>query len=178
MTAAPRKPRKKPAAKKRASSAKKSAVSAEVVAATPTSLALPDPPADLGAGAAAIWPELVADLERNNNLRNLEGVRMLAVAAARARAAAEQLETEGLLVATKDGHKPNPLLRIERESTTTFIRLAAEYGLTPESQMRLALAHLRGQAMVDAIGGAAAQRDEVAEMNASLELDDLDLDEL
>ncbi len=110
------------------------------------------PPEDLPADAAPIWRQAIAELEpRGLRAADLEGVRMMCMAALRARQAAHEIERYGLLVQGQRGPMPNPMLKIEKDATATYLRLAEQYGLTLASRMRLGLMTLVGESMLGAL---------------------------
>lgn len=107
------------------------------------------PPEDLPPAAAAVWEQAVAELEpKGLRPADLEAVRLMCVAACRARQAAAELDKYGLLVKGERGPMVNPMARLERDATMTYLRLAEQFGLTLASRMRLGLMVLAGESLV------------------------------
>jgi P27 family predicted phage terminase small subunit len=109
----------------------------------------PAPPDDLPAAAVPVWEQAVAELEPMG-LRpaDLEAIRLMCVAACRARQAAASIDQYGLLVKGERGPMVNPMARLERDATMTYLRLAEQFGLTLASRMRLGLMVLAGESLV------------------------------
>jgi P27 family predicted phage terminase small subunit len=80
---------------------------------------------------------------------DLEGVRLMAIAAYRHRQAAARIDSEGLVVSNAAGSPiANPAVKIEKDSAATFLRLAEQYGLTLAARLRLGLMQLAGESML------------------------------
>lgn len=107
------------------------------------------PPEDLPAAAVPVWEQAVAELEpKGLRPADLEALRLMCVAACRARQAAAEIERYGLLVKGDRGPMVNPMARLERDATMTYLRLAEQFGLTLASRMRLGLMVLAGESLV------------------------------
>lgn len=76
---------------------------------------------------------------------------MLSVAAHRAARATAGLERYGEVVRGTRGPMLNPLARLERDATSTFLRLAEELGLTFASRLRLGVVELQGKSVLQAL---------------------------
>lgn len=111
-----------------------------------------NPPEDLPEEAHEIWEQAIAELvSRQLKPADLESIRQMCVAAARARQAASDISRYGLVVEGERGPMTNPLLKVERDATLTYQKIAAEYGLTLASRMRLGVVQLTGQSMLQAL---------------------------
>lgn len=110
------------------------------------------PPWDLPAQAEEIWNAAMLELAgRHLKTADLEALRMMCVAAARARQAATDIANYGLIVEGKHGPIVNPLTRVEKDATATYLRLAEQYGLTLAARLRLGLMQLAGESMLQAL---------------------------
>lgn len=134
------------APKKRASKSK------AVVKAEPAPLVPVDPyapPADLPEPIHDMWRTVVDELAaRGLRQSDLEGVRMMCMAAYRSRQAAAFIEQWGLMVETERGPVPNPMLRVEKDQAATFLRYSEAFGLTLSARLRLGLMQLAGQSLL------------------------------
>ncbi len=113
----------------------------------------PPAPRDLPPPAQAMWDVIVAEL-LHQDLRetDFEAIRLLVMSAYRARQAAENIEQYGIIVmGERGGPIVNPLVKLERDSTMTYLRLAEQYGLTLASRLRLGLMQLAGQSVLSAL---------------------------
>lgn len=108
-----------------------------------------EPPDDLPEEIAPLWRTAVGELEpRGIRPADLEAVRLMCMAALRARQAGEQIAKYGVLVKGARGPMPNPMLRVEKDATATYLRLAEQFGLTVASRMRLGLIQLTGESIL------------------------------
>lgn len=109
-------------------------------------------PDDLPAGARPIWEQAVAELQTKGlTPADLEAIRLMCIQALRARQAAEMVERHGMIVEGARGPITNPALRIERDATHAYLRLAEQFGLTLAAKLRLGLMNLAGRSMVQAL---------------------------
>lgn len=107
------------------------------------------PPDDLPEPVAKIWRTAVAELHpRGLREADLEIIRQMCHAAHRARQAAENIQTYGLLVDTPRGLVINPMARIEKDATSTYLRLADAMGLTIGARLRLGLLQVMGESII------------------------------
>ena len=108
------------------------------------------PPAELPPGAAELWRRAAAELApRGLNTGDLPLVEMLVVAAYRHRQARAFIDQIGLLVESKKrGPILNPLLKVEKETAATYLRLAETLGLSPAARVRLGLMEIAGQSIL------------------------------
>jgi P27 family predicted phage terminase small subunit len=115
----------------------------------PTSLQeLPEPPEFLDENGRGEWRRIIGEMVRLRLVTALDTMCFAAYCQAYAQwkqavealnhAAAEDLETRGLVIQDKDGRRPNPLLRVVRSAGDTMLQLAREFGLTPIARARLA----------------------------------------
>lgn len=110
------------------------------------------PPDDLPEACKAMWEIIVGELaHRNLNPADLEAIRQLVTAAYRARQAAAEINRLGILVQGERGPMVNPLCKLERDATMTYLRLAEQYGLTIASRLRLGLMALAGETVLSAL---------------------------
>src|SRR6266540_209309 len=73
----------------------------------------PAPPDDLPEAAVPVWEQAVAELEpKGLRPADLEAIRLMCVAACRARQAAEEIAKYGLLVKGERGPMVNPMARL------------------------------------------------------------------
>lgn len=87
----------------------------------------PAAPVHLSAAMKDWWLELLREYEFQSH--HVKLLHMACEAYDRAEAAREQLESDGLTVATQFGQKPHPCAGIERESRNLFVRCMHELGL-------------------------------------------------
>jgi P27 family predicted phage terminase small subunit len=124
----------------------------------------PPPPADLEEAAHPIWVIAVQELaHRGLKAVDLEAVRQLCTMALRARQAGANIAKYGLMVEGAYGPIANPMLKIERDASAAYVRLATEFGLTFASRLRLGLFQLAGQSLTQQL---AASIDGPAELPA------------
>ena len=107
------------------------------------------PPAELPAEAAELWRRAAAELApRGLNAGDLPLVEMLVVAAYRHRQARAIIDHIGVLAESKRGPILNPLLKVEKETAATYLRLAETLGLSPAARVRLGLMEIAGQSIL------------------------------
>jgi len=107
------------------------------------------PPAELPTGAAELWRRAAAELApRGLNAGDLPLVEMLVVAAYRHRQASAIIDQIGVLAKSKQGPVLNPLLKVEKETAATYLRLAETLGLSPAARVRLGLMQIAGQSIL------------------------------
>lgn len=137
-----------PTADRRAPASRSRSQKALAVAAAPPEL--PAPPATLAADAGDMWRVACAELASLRSLRegDLPLVEMLVTAAYRHRQAQASIDTFGPMVKGKFGPMVNPMLRVEKDASATYLRLAETLGLTPVARLRLGVTHLAGQSML------------------------------
>lgn len=98
-------------------------------------------PRGMGRGQRAYWDQHAPELERLRILTGLDvpAMRLMAEHYTFALEAAEILGKEGLIVKGRDGTKKNPAWQALRDATGMYLRLAAEFGMTPSARTRLQL---------------------------------------
>ena len=106
----------------------------------------PPAPDDLPAEVVPVWDALASELAVLRTWHDSDEtlLRRCVVAAFRALQAEQLVETHGVLVKGLHGPIVNPALKVERDSTATYIRLAESLGLSPTSRMRLGLQRMTG----------------------------------
>lgn len=106
-------------------------------------------PASIPAEAHELWRLACADLE-GKGLReaDLPLVEMLVVAAHRNRQARALVAKLDLLVKGNRGPVVNPLLKVEKDTAATYLRLAETLGLSPAARVRLGFLHIAGQSLL------------------------------
>jgi len=110
------------------------------------------PPESIPAEAHELWRVACADLE-GKGLReaDLPLVEMLVVAAHRNRQARALVAKLDLLVKGVAGPVVNPLLKVEKDTAATYLRLAETLGLSPAARVRLGFLHIAGQSLLAGI---------------------------
>jgi P27 family predicted phage terminase small subunit len=101
----------------------------------------PTKPAELSPGAALVWDELVAELQRLQLLKPIDGLalQMACEAYVRWREASEQLAAEGMTYTSDTGlRKLNPLVGVVERAASEFRAWCAEFGMTPAAESKLA----------------------------------------
>jgi P27 family predicted phage terminase small subunit len=104
----------------------------------------PPAPCDLEPECVDLWDALAAELVMLRAWHDSDAtlLRRCVMAAWRAQQAERLIDTHGPLVKGLHGPIVNPALKIERDSTALFVRLAETLGLTPTARMRLGLQRL------------------------------------
>jgi len=107
------------------------------------------PPESIPAEAQEIWRRACAELE-GKGLReaDLPLIEMLVVAAYRNRQARALVAKLDLLVKGDKGPVVNPLLKVEKDTAATYLRLAETLGLSPAGRARLGFLHIAGQSLL------------------------------
>lgn len=99
------------------------------------------PPADVAANplALAFWHEHADKLIATGRLRPefAQTFGLLAVMIAECRDMTDRVKTEGALLPTRRGSRPNPLCRMLRDRRRDIVTLLREFGLTPASDARV-----------------------------------------
>lgn len=117
----------------------------------------PEPPAEFLAYdepfAADLWRTAVAELHhRGLKPADLEAIRMLCIQAHRSRQASDHIQRFGLLVEnSRGGLTENPMIRVERDATREYVRLAQEFGLTFAARLRLGVLQLTGESILQSL---------------------------
>ncbi|MFI9558860.1 phage terminase small subunit P27 family [Nonomuraea endophytica] len=100
----------------------------------------PTKPAELSDDAALVWDELVAELQRLQLLKSIDGpaLQMCCEAYVRWCKASAQLADEGMTYTSDTGlRKLNPLVGIVERASAEYRAWAAEFGLTPAAEGKL-----------------------------------------
>lgn len=108
-----------------------------------------EPPPSLEEGAHELWHRACKELA-GQGLReaDLPLVEMMVTAAYRHRQAQAIVAELGLLVKGRSGPVANPMLKVEKETAATYLRLAETLGLSPAARARLGLMHIAGQSLL------------------------------
>lgn len=108
------------------------------------------PPADLPPVAADIWRLAVDEMSGNRQLREIDtlSLRMLCDQVYVHAEASANIYKFGVLVKGERGPMPNPLIKVQKDSASTILRLCDVLGLNPLSRIRLGLMEVTGESMV------------------------------
>lgn len=109
----------------------------------------PPPPEDLPHDVHELWRVSIAELQ-HKGLRpaDYEAIRLMCLMALRARQASDHIATWGLLVEGERGPLTNPMIKVERDASMTYLRIAQDFGLTFASRLRLGLMRLSGESLL------------------------------
>ena len=121
-----------------------------VVAGRPVPAELATPPAHLPPDAKEFWKDAIVKLAEAGivDFVDIPAFEMLATQYARVREAGRVVAKEGHLVPGSVGQpREHPALRIERDATKEFLKLAEHFALTPVARTRLGLAGLQAKTM-------------------------------
>jgi P27 family predicted phage terminase small subunit len=125
-----------------------------LVAGRPRCGELDAPPAHLAEDAQAFWRGTVWRLAECGIVDRVDVplLEMLSTQYARIRAAQRVIEEAGYFSKGSTGQvREHPALKIEREATVLFHRIAMEFGMTPIGRTRLGLAELNARVLVQEI---------------------------
>jgi P27 family predicted phage terminase small subunit len=132
-----------------------------LVAGRPTFAELEEPPAHLPVEAKAFWRDSVVRLIEVGIVDRVDipVLEQLAVQYARIRQAQRVLAVDGHYVHGSVGQlREHPAMKIEREATILFLKMAEHYALTPIARTRLGLAELHRRSLSaelkEGLGGA------------------------
>jgi len=107
------------------------------------------PPASIPDGAHDTWRLACAELETLGvREADLPLVEMLVIAIHRNRQARAIIAKLDLLVKGDRGPVVNPMLKVEKETAATYLRLCETLGLSPAARARLGLLHVTGQSVL------------------------------
>lgn len=111
------------------------------------------PPDGVPVGVATAWVALVEELlPRGLREAQMPGVAAMSWAAWQHEQAARLVAENGLVVMGPSGGPiSNPALRAMKDASATWVRLAAEYGLTPAARLRLGLMTLEGASLLQSL---------------------------
>ena len=100
----------------------------------------PTKPHDLSPDAAELWDELIGELSRLELVREIDGAALRACCEsfARYRTAVRMRQQQGILAMTSQGQGVAPWVRVEESAGKEFRAWAAEFGLTPAAEAKLA----------------------------------------
>jgi P27 family predicted phage terminase small subunit len=126
-----------------------------LVAGRPDLNELAEPPAHLPADARDFWVETVTRLGAGGSVDRVDVpvLEQLSVQYARIRGAQRVIAEDGFFVRGSVGQlREHPAMKIEREATTLFLKLAENYALTPIARTRLGMAELQRRSLADEMG--------------------------
>lgn len=114
---------------------------------------LPEPPADLPEGAAVVFRKVIAELDtRGLKETDVEAVAMLSHSAWVHSEARRIIAETGMMVPLPNGgYGLNPMVKVARDEAATYMKIAAEFGLTPAARLRLGLMTLAGQSLAQTL---------------------------
>ena len=121
-----------------------------VVAGRPVPAELAKPPDHLPPDAREFWSDTISKLAEVGivDFIDVPAFEMLATQYARVCEARRVVAEDGLFVLGTVGQKrEHPALKIERDATRAFLRLADHFALTPVARTRLGLAGLQAKTM-------------------------------
>jgi P27 family predicted phage terminase small subunit len=124
----------------------------KALAVVPAASGMPEPPAGLEPAAEGLWRATMAELgSRGLREADLAAVEMMVVAYQRNREAREKIAETGMLVRGPRGPMVNPLLKVEKDTAATYLRLAEQFGLTLAARLRLGLMQLAGESLLQSL---------------------------
>lgn len=130
-----------------------------------------EPPEWLPADAKAFWRESITRLVEVGiiDFVDLPALEMLAVNYARWRQAARVVAADGhFVMAGNKNLRVHPAIKIEREASMAFLKLAEHFALTPVSRTRLGMAELHAKSLAmeihDTLSGASEEAMEVIDL--------------
>lgn len=133
-----------------------------LIAGRPTPSELAEPPAHLPDAAKAFWRETVLQLVEIGMVDRVDipALEMLSVQYARICSIREVIDEVGFFARGSTGQiTEHPALKIEREATALFLKLAEHYGLTPIARARLGLAEVHRRSLAAELDGALGSPD-------------------
>jgi len=115
--------------------------------------AVPEPPETLPESGHELWTTICSELvPRGLTAGELPLVEMLVRAVLRNRQASRAIDRYGILLTYRVGGSvrgvPNPMLRVEKDTAATCLRLAETLGLSPAARVRLGLMQVAGQSLL------------------------------
>lgn len=88
---------------------------------------------------------------------DLEALQMMAWARHRARKAQQDVEKRGMTIETEWGEKLNPMMKVARDETSLYLKIAEKYGLTFDARLRAGIMQLAGQSMLQQMHNSMAE---------------------
>lgn len=123
-----------------------------LVSGRPELAEIAEPPEHLSDDAKEFWRESVTRLVEVGIIDRVDVpvLEQMAEQYARVRAAQRVVKEVGMFAKGSTGQiREHPALRIEREATTLFLKLAEHYALTPIARTRLGLAELHRRSLAE-----------------------------
>lgn len=118
------------------------------------------PPASIPEDAHELWTIACDELAAKGlTAADLPLLEMMVTAAHRNRQARRILDKAGPMIQNRETGKlySNPMLKVEKETAATYLRLAETLGLSPAARARLGFLHIAGQSMLVDIAERVAQ---------------------
>jgi P27 family predicted phage terminase small subunit len=115
-----------------------------------------EPPPDLPVEAQEFWRDTVLELINVGIVDRVDRpvLRQIAIQYARIAQAQRVLAEQGHYVRGSVGQlREHPALKIERDATSLFMKMAEHYGLTPVARTRLGLAELQRRSLKQELEG-------------------------
>jgi P27 family predicted phage terminase small subunit len=130
----------------------------------PAVIEFADPPESLDPDAAEFWTESVHQLAIAGVVDRVDrpALELLCQQYARARQARRVIAQQGLFsMGPKGAIKEHPAVKMEREATAQFMRMAENFALTPIARARLGLANLAGRSLAQELADGLPKRERV-----------------
>ena len=109
----------------------------------------PEPPAMLPPEGRETWRLVTSDLvQRGLVAADLPLAEMLVMAFVRSRQARAEIAKTSVLVSFEGRALAHPMLKLEKDSAATYLRLAETLGLSPAARVRLGLMQVAGQSLL------------------------------
>jgi P27 family predicted phage terminase small subunit len=116
---------------------------------TVPALDLPEPPAMLPPEGRETWRLVTGDLVQRGLVQaDLPLVEMLVMAFVRSRQARAEIAKTSVLLSYEGRALAHPMLRVEKDTAATYLRLAETLGLSPAARVRLGLMQAAGQSIL------------------------------
>ena len=136
---------------RKADSARKRATEAAVIAGVLETEPQAFPPTDLiPTQVHDVWHAVVNELGGSNSMRPafVPIIEAYALAVNTHALAGAEVQESGILVEGVHGPVANPMLKVQKDSAATMLRLAETLGLTPAARIRLGLLEITGQSLL------------------------------
>lgn len=134
-----------------------------LVSGRPDQHEMSEPPDWLPRDAREFWGETISALANVGLLDRVDqpALEMLAVTYARWRQAVRVISVDGHFAMAPNGTlRVHPAMKIEREASAAFFRMAEHYALTPIARTRLGMAELHRRSLAAEIGDSLGNRDD------------------
>lgn len=134
-----------------------------LVSGRPDEHEMAEPPEWLPRDAREFWGETISALANIGLLDRVDqaALEMLAVTYARWRQAVRVVGVDGHFAMAPNGTlRVHPAMKIEREASAAFFRMAEHYALTPIARTRLGMAELHRRSLANEIQSSLGSRDD------------------